>query len=104
MAANEMAFQPMQYVVMDASEQQAPDYTAAYASFAVCALAVAGVSMSKHVRWAGISNSEKTSTLIFGIWLAQHLKRELRCVRTGVSMSKQCVRVNCSTVAVWRSL
>merc|ERR1719359_2734624 len=49
MAGNQMAYQQIQYVTMD--EQQAPDYTSAFAaSFAVCALAVAGVSMSKHVR------------------------------------------------------
>merc|ERR1719321_829968 len=53
-----MAYQPVQYVIMD--EQEAPDNTMAFeapdntmafaASAAVCALAVAGVSMSKHVR------------------------------------------------------
>jgi len=42
--------QPMQYVVMETSEQQAPDFTVAYASFAVCALAVAGVAMRKQNR------------------------------------------------------
>ena len=46
-----MAVQPIPYVFMDQSEKEAPDYTSAFAaSFAVCALAVAGVSMSKHVR------------------------------------------------------
>jgi hypothetical protein len=49
MAANQMGFQPMQYVVVD--EQEFPDHTVMFAaSFALCALAVAGVSMSKHVR------------------------------------------------------
>jgi hypothetical protein len=49
MAANQMGFQPMQYVVVD--EPEPTDYTTMFAaSFAVCALAVAGVSMSKHVR------------------------------------------------------
>jgi hypothetical protein len=47
-ASPQMASQPIQYVVMDATEKQVPDYTVAFAaSFAVCALAVAGVSMSK---------------------------------------------------------
>merc|ERR1719321_345903 len=48
LAGNEMALQPAQYVIMDASDEEVPDYTVAYAaSFAVCALAVAGVSMNK---------------------------------------------------------
>ena len=46
MAGNEMAFQPV--VVTDVSEESVSDNSAMYAaSFAVCALAVAGVSMSK---------------------------------------------------------
>merc|ERR1719261_1947173 len=44
LAANQMAQQPIQYVLVE--EQEAPDYTLALAaSAAVCALAVAGVSM-----------------------------------------------------------
>merc|ERR550514_1783011 len=47
LTGNEMALQPAPYVVMDVSEEGASDYSVVYASLAVCALAVAGVSMSK---------------------------------------------------------
>merc|ERR1719163_396509 len=47
LTGNEMALQPAPYVAMDLSEEGASDYGVLYASFAVCALAVAGVSMSK---------------------------------------------------------
>jgi hypothetical protein len=58
LAGNQMALQPVlmspayeeqvQYVYVDASEEEVQDNTVVYAaSFAVCALAVAGVSMSK---------------------------------------------------------
>jgi hypothetical protein len=57
LAGNQMALQPVPYVVMDASEKEAPDYTVAFtASFAVCALAIAGVSMSKQ---SGRANREQ---------------------------------------------
>merc|ERR1719460_246767 len=45
MAGNEMSFQPV--IVTDMSEEGVPDNSAMYAAFGVCALAVAGVSMSK---------------------------------------------------------
>jgi hypothetical protein len=51
MAANEMPRQfaePVQYIVMDVVEEDASDHSVTYAaSFAVCALAVAGVAMHK---------------------------------------------------------
>jgi hypothetical protein len=48
LAGNEMVLQPGPYVVMDTSDEGASDYTFVYAaSFAACALAVAGVSMNK---------------------------------------------------------